>query len=94
MSEQNEIIKDNKLSCFKSFFLSLNINIEELVLEKQPCPLKRWKNIVTFLCSKEKEVDLKQNAIYNILESVFVKSEPLIENQEQDRVKRYYFKYS
>lgn len=87
MSEQNGIINDNKLSCFKSFFLSLDMNIEELRLEKQSYPVKRWKTIVNFICSKEKEVDLKQNSIYNILESVLEKSEPLIDAQEQDRVK-------
>lgn len=87
MSEQKKIIKNDKLSCFKSFFLSMNINILELNMVKYPVPLKRWKNIVAFLCSKEKEVDIKQNAIFNTWEAVLVKCESLIDLEEQEEIK-------
>ncbi len=87
MNEQKEVIENNKLSCFQSFFLKLNINIEKLNIEKHSIPFKRWRTIVSYFYSKEKEVDLKLNAIYNVLEAVLEKCESLIEFQEQDKIK-------
>lgn len=43
--------------------------------------------IVNYVCSKEKEVDLKLKAIYNLLEDVLEKSEFIVEIQELDEVK-------
>ncbi len=87
MDEQYEVISNSKLSCFQSFFQKLNISVKELNIKKYPIPLKRWKTIVSYFYSKEKEVDLKLNAIYNVLEIVLEKCESLIEFQEQDKIK-------
>lgn len=84
MVVKNEFLKEKKLFCFKSFFLRFDINIEKIEFQKQPYPLNRWRTIVDYINSKENEVDLKQNAIYNLLEQVLEKSEPLISLQEDE----------
>lgn len=66
----SELIQDQKLICFQSLFKTFKIDFRKFEFDNFSRPDFQAHSILFGLVNSDKEMDLKKNAIYNILDEI------------------------